>query len=286
MMKFLVTTVFVAIMGVSSVAAQSVAVGQEGRGYEERGLALVSQLRGDWQTINFAGSEDIARAVCGDISIPTTSSKTLEELDLNAPVVGIAQIDALMTMQLEGCKLLPLAEYPAQEYAFILFPPDSELDSLHDLNKNHRILVDTVGSGTSLFWNTIVRIEKEYGNSSDWINAKSVNGLVSLGPAMASIGEIDAVLLVTSEDSKMVLNWLDNLDWVLGELNDSDINDMEFGRGSLYERETVEFDTEGWWGSASEGRLCCSIFFVANPDWANSNISVINRIVNNVNSLR
>jgi hypothetical protein len=269
MKTFLATTAIVA-MTATGALAQGIGVGQEGRGYEARGLNMVEQLRGDWTTVNFTGSEDIARAVCGDTFVPTTNQQTLVEQGLEAPVVGIAQIDAIYTMGLENCNLQTLAEYPSQEYAFILFPPGSSYNELSDLGEGDRVLVDQVGSGTSLFWQTIVRIEQEHGDGSEWMNATPVNGATAFADGEAALGNIDAMIMVTSSDSTEVLNFLDNLDWELGELYDKDINDMQFGRGNLYDRETVSFDTAGW-GSTRNDAYVVRSFWIANRDWATAN---------------
>lgn len=284
-MKTLIATSAIVLMAATGALAEGIAVGQEGRGYERRGLALVEQLRGDWRTLNFTGSEDIARAVCGQTDVPMTNGQTLEEAGIPSPVLGIAQIDAVMTMQWEGCNLQTFSEYPTQEYAFILFPPGSNMNELSDLDENSRVLVDQIGSGTSLFWQTIVRIEQEHGDGSSWMNATPVNGAIAFADGEAALGNIDAMIMVTSSDSAEVLNFLDNLDWELGELYDKDINDMQFGRGNLYDRETVVFDTAGW-GSTRNDAYVVRSFFIGNREWAAQNQSLAGRIVRMTQTLQ
>ena len=86
----------IALLGITTLAAntavsENIGAGRDGWGYDRRAEAFVQQIRGDWQVVNFAGSEDIARAVCEDNDTP----------------LGIMQIDAMVQMKREGCTLQP-----------------------------------------------------------------------------------------------------------------------------------------------------------------------------------
>ncbi|WP_172330755.1 hypothetical protein [Mangrovicoccus sp. HB161399] len=214
----------------SDDAAIHVAVGQQGRGYEKRGQEIAQRLtqRGYEVWIdNYEGSDAISLALCGDRA-----------------TVGIMQIDAIFAREQEGCQLKTVANY-GNEYAFILFPPDSRMDELSDLGEGDRILVDTIGSGTELFWRTIVGIETgDMGNKSDWSKATPVHDLTLLAPTLAEQGDIDAMLMVGVAGNDEVTKLLEN-GWELGELYDKDINDMEFRGKSLYARENVKMEVPG-----------------------------------------
>lgn len=223
--KTLIAAAILSLAGTAVVAQDLfVAAGREGWGYDRRATALVEQLRGEWDVKNLSGSEDIAREVCAGTA-----------------QMGIAQVDAIYQMSTEGCNLLPLGIYPAQEYAFIMFPPDG-VSELHDLNSSNRILVGEVGSGAALFWRTIVSIENgEHGNGSSWSQAEAVYGPFALADTQASLGNIDAVIMVTSPDADIIQQLL-TAGWEVGELDDKDINDFQFNRGNLYERSTIRID--------------------------------------------
>lgn len=121
------------------------------------------------------------------------------------------------------------------EAALILFPPHAKHDQLSDLSAQSAVLVDTIGSGTDLFWHTIVRIEQgEDGSKDDWSNARVVNDPLELANVSAEMGEIDAVILVRKVDSPDVKNLLGQ-GWSLGELWDRDIDDLEFNGLPLYQ---------------------------------------------------
>lgn len=221
----------------ASVASADIqiGVGQEGRGYEAFGKQIVERLgaRAPAETVNYEGSDDISRAVCD-----------------GAADLGIMQIDAIYARQAEGCKLRVVGTYGA-EYAYLLVPGGSKLDELHDFNSSTRILVDTIGSGTDLFWHTIVGIEKgENGNKSTWADATPVNDPIFIAETMAEIGDIDAVLMVAVPGSAE-LKGLISSGWELIELVDKDINDQTFNGESLYPRATSEIEGTGGWFSGN-----------------------------------
>lgn len=256
-MKTLIMAGAIALMG-TSLAAQSIAVGQEGRGYERRGMAIAEQLRDGWDVTNFAGSEDIARAVCDDPDTP----------------IGIAQIDAIYTMEKEGCSLRTVGTYPSLEYAMILFPPGGD-DELSDLGAGDSVLVDELGSGTALFWNNIVSIEIDHGNGSDWMNATPVYDNVVFAESMAETGEIQAVVLVGDPNSQEVWDLI-NAGWDLGQFDDKDINDLQFRGKELYAKETINIDPPGMFNGDSEQSFVVTSYIIVNSD--NLDRSVMTRV--------
>lgn len=256
-------------LAATPLAAQSIAVGQEGRGYEAKGKALAGQLQNGWNVKNFTGSEDIARAVC-DSS--------------NETPIGIAQIDAVRVMEAEGCVLQTIGIYPSIEYAFIMFPPKGG-DSLSDLDETSSILVDQIGSGTALFWQTIVGIEAEHGNGSSWADAKPVYSNIVFAETMAATGEIDALILVGNPNSQDVYDLI-AAGWELGEFSDKDINDLKFRGSSLYSRETVVVDVPGKFFDIKEDAYVVPAFFIANKEWAAANMNDVTRIARLVKTLR
>lgn len=252
----------------------TVAVGQEGRGYESFGKEVISRLKNmDGEYENYAGSDDISLAVCdGDAE------------------GGIMQIDAIYARQKEGCRMRIVGTY-GSEYAYLLVPEDSKLDELHDFDSSTRVLVDEIGSGTDLFWNTIIDIETgEHGNSSTWSKANPVNDPLFLADAMADAGEIDAVLMVTTTDSAELRELIDG-GWELIQLEDKDINDLEFNGDSLYPREEAEIaGTSGFLsGNTSADSYVVRSFFVLNSDYAKADrkaFATVARAVKTVSKAR
>lgn len=243
MKKILLATAAVIGMAIPAAADTIIAVGQEGRGYEAFGKKMVERLVGKLpaEIKNYEGSDAISRAVCD-----------------GEAQVGIMQIDAIYARQKEGCSLRVVGTY-GTEYAYMLVPPGSKIDELHDLAAGNKILVDTVGSGTDLFWNTIVSIETgPQGNKSGWSKAASVNDPVFLAPSMADLGEIDAVLIVGTTKSKDVKELID-AGWELVAIDDKDINDEVFNGSSLYPREDAEIEGTGGWLSGNESNTSYAI---------------------------
>lgn len=198
-----------------------IAAGKTGGGYDAAAQRLKMRLEQrsiDAHVNNFNGSDEITLALC---------SKRAD--------VGFTQVDAIYARAMEGCNLRPLGLY-GKEFAYIFFPPDSRIDELDELDETKTVLVDTVGSGSDLFWHTIVGIETDpkHGNNSTWASAASVNEPVDMAPTLAEIGDIHALIMVRKPDSRDISNLL-ALGWKQGWLYDKDIDDVEFNERSLYE---------------------------------------------------
>lgn len=208
----------------------SIAAGKPGGGYDRRAIQISQRLeqRGiDATIVNLNGSDEISLALCAG------------RADL-----GIMQIDAIYARSLEGCQMKAIASY-GSEVALLIFPPRSPHDELSDLGPSSAILVDTIGSGTDLFWRTIVKIENgENGSGDDWAQARAVNDQLALANASAEMGEVQAVLLVRKPDSPDVQALLGQ-GWTLGELWDRNIDDLEFNGSSLYLSEELKVPTPG-----------------------------------------
>jgi hypothetical protein len=251
MKKLLISAI--AIMGFALPAMAdtlSIGVGQPGRGYEKFGKEMVVRMadRLDAEIVNYEGSDAISRAVCD-----------------GKAQAGIMQIDAIYARQKEGCKLRVVGIY-GKEYAFLMVPPNSDINALDDFDATTRILVDTAGSGTDLFWQTAVSIETgPDGNKSSWAQAKAVNDPILLAETSADIGEIDAVLMVSKPTSAEVKGLID-AGWELVEFYDKDLNDQMFNGESLYPTGTAEVEGTGGWlsGNTSSDSYTIRSFIVLN----------------------
>lgn len=207
-----------------------IATGKPGGGYDRRAIQIEQRLeqRGiEAQILNLNGSDEIALAVCA-----------------GRAALGIMQIDAIYARSLEGCQMKAVASY-GSEVAVLLFPPRAKLDELSDLGPGSAVLVDTIGSGSDLFWRTLVKIETgEQGSGDGWAQARAVNDPLELANASAEMGEIHAVLLVRKPDSPDVQALLGQ-GWKVGELWDRNIDDLEFNGGKLYLSEKLTIPTPG-----------------------------------------
>lgn len=197
-----------------------IGAGKAGGGYDAAAQKLatrLSQRNTDAVVSNYNGSDEITLALCQ-----------------KAADIGYAQIDAIYARGQEGCFLKPIGMY-GTEVATIWFPPKSSDNELEDLTAESRILVDTIGSGSELFWNTIVGIETnpDMGSGDDWASAQPVYEPLDMAPTLGSFGEIDALLIVRKPGSNDVA-FLQEQGWQQGWVYDKDINDLMFNDVSLY----------------------------------------------------
>ena len=197
-----------------------IGAGKAGGGYDKAAQTLslrLQQRNTDAVVSNYNGSDEITLALCQ-----------------KAADIGYAQIDAIYARGQEGCFLKPIGIY-GTEYATIWFPPKSSNNELEDLTADSRILVDTIGSGSELFWNTIVGIETgEDGSGDEWASAQPVYEPVDMAPTLGSFGEIDALLIVRKPGSAD-FDYLQEAGWELGWVYDKDINDLMFNDVSIYQ---------------------------------------------------
>lgn len=224
-MKRLLLSMTIALLALPAAGQTvSIASGKVGGGYDARAQIIEQRLdqRGlDTSVENLNGSDEISLAVCS-----------------GRAQIGIMQIDAVYTRALEGCTVKPVAIYGA-EYAFLLLPPKSKFDELADFGAQNAVLVDTIGSGSDLFWRTIVKIETgDEGGNDAWASARIVNDPLELANASASMGDIDGVVIVRKLESPDISRLLD-MGWTLGQMWDRDIDDLQFNGQPLYASEKV-----------------------------------------------
>ena len=227
---FYALTLTLLLPSLASAEGLTIATGKAGGGYDRRAIQIGQRLeqRGiEAQIVNLNGSDEISLAVCS-----------------GRAGLGIMQIDAIYARSLEGCQMKAVASYGA-EVALLLFPPRAKHDELSDLGPGTAVLVDTIGSGSDLFWRTIVKIETgEHGSGDEWALARAVNDPLELANASAEMGEIHAVLLVRKPDSADVQALLGQ-GWTVGELWDRNLDDLEFNGGTLYLSEKLAIPTPG-----------------------------------------
>lgn len=204
-----------------------VAAGKPGGAYDTRAIDLVERLaqRGLPSVVNnFNGSNEISLAMCGG------------KADL-----GIMQRDAMFARFNEGCDLKPIGLF-GEEYGMLFFPPQSDYDEISDLTSADTVMVDTIGSGSELFWKTIAKIESgDDGSHDDWASVQVNNDPIELATVNAENNEIQAILLVRKKSSSDVTRLLE-LGWSLGYLYDKDIDDQQYKAASLYVSKKIDVD--------------------------------------------
>lgn len=224
-MKSIVLAMVLAVTATTSFAQDKnapviIAAGMQGGGYDKFAKAMATRMtqRGysAVSVSNNNGSDAITLAAC-----------------TGKADVWLAQVDAIYTRYQEGCVLAPVADY-GTEVAVLMVPPKSNIDELSDITEQDRVATDGIGSGTELFWKTIVAIENgDNGSKDEWSRATMVESSPDMLNTMANFGDIQAAVLVRKKDSDHIKVLL-NQGWAIVELWDKDINDEEFNNLPLY----------------------------------------------------
>lgn len=213
--------------------------GSPGRNYDAvmRKIGNELETRGVQVTIkNLNGSEDILNALdrgeCAygpaQKDIHWSIARNNKSFDANVRGVDVLYNEAMTMMCSE----------------------DSGIDELDEVTESTTVITDSIGSGSSLTWDNLINIEKEYGNSNNWINAQVSNRPLSEAPAAFALGEADCAFGVGAVPS----GWATELNHDSGAwpvyVYDKDINDLVVGKGSLYPPKripqgsyTTKFDT-------------------------------------------
>ena len=248
--NIIITAAFV--LGAGTAIAQdkaaplTIAAGMQGGGYDQfaQNMAVRLAQRGysAVTVTNNNGSDAITLAACND------------KAD-----VAITQIDAIFARFQEGCNLTPVADYGI-EYAIILFPPKSDDYKLRHLTATDHVAVDGIGSGTELFWKTIVAIDNgDNGDKANWSKAVPVESSPDQLNTMANFGDIQAAILVRKTDSKDITMLLEQ-GWTIGEMWAGDIDNQQFNNKPLYESTEPKFVYSG--GSVSNYAYAVRSFVV------------------------
>lgn len=216
------------VMAQDKASPVTIAAGMQGGGYDKFAKTMATRMSQRGYTAvtvsNNNGSDAITLAACN-----------------GKADVWIAQVDAIYTRYQEGCVLSPVADY-GTEVAVLLVPPKSNIDELADLTDKDHIATDGIGSGTELFWKTIVAIENsDNGTKAAWSRAGMVESSPEMLNTMANFGDIQAALLVRKTDNEQIKMLL-NQGWKTAELWDKDINDEEFNNLPLYESGEATFN--------------------------------------------
>lgn len=216
----------------AGAAEVTLCAGRQGGGYDGimRSVGAELERKGHTVTVlNLAGSEDI-----------------LDNLNGGKCSFGPAQGDIFYKKNKESpgslAKVVPV-DVLYNEAMQLVCSEASGYDELDDIQAGDAVIVDVIGSGSSLSWENMVAIEKEYGNGSYWAQATptyspldEAGGAIALGQAKCAFGV-----------GKVPIDWAKGLlerGGVLSEVYDKDINDLEFNGSSLYQ--TVNVDVEDY----------------------------------------
>ena len=158
---------------------------------------------------------------------------------------------------------------------------DSGIDELEEIDDTTKVIVDVIGSGSALSWDTMVSVEKEYGSGSSWINAQLQFSPLDEAVAALSLGEADCAYGVGAIPS----NWAKSLDdagenvvWIY----DKDLNDLTVGKAPLYPSTRVPY---GAYSSKFDTYLIPAVLFRSNKTPKDAGVdSLVKRIAPSLGS--
>lgn len=223
---FATATIAIGLLSVSSVSyAEDVVLcsGKPGGGYDSLMKEIGNELSRQGhsvQILNLNGSEDI-----------------INHLNAGKCHYGPAQKDIHYRKFKQDSSVTSsvVPRSPLYTEALTLVcSKNSRYDELSDIREGDTVIVDTIGSGSALTWETLVAIEKEFGNGSSWSKAipeytplDEAAGALELGVAKCAFGV-----------GKVPINWASDIEKQGGRISwiyDKDINDLEYNGGPLYD---------------------------------------------------
>lgn len=215
----------VALIGMTSFASAAdvtLCAGKPGLKYDSIMQSIGQELTRQGHNvsiINLGGSEDILNA-----------------LNAGRCAYGPAQKDVHYLLTKQNAALASTTTPIALLYNEVMqmfCTKDSGIDELEDITADTKIITDAIGSGSALSWSTMVNIEKEYGGSDEWSQAKTEFTPLDEAVAALSLGNADCAFGVGG----MPISWgtaLDQNGFTVVYLSDKDLNDLLVGKAPLY----------------------------------------------------
>lgn len=226
-------------IALATLATQAAAVevtlcsGRSGGGYDAvmKGIAAELQKRGAVVKINnLPGSEDILRSLEAGTCEYGPAQKDVHYL--------LSKSDSSLTSVVSPVEVL------YKEAMTLVCSASSRYDELSDLVAGDVVIVGEIGSGSALTWESLISVEKEFGNGSDWINATPEYSELAEASASLALGSAKCAFGVGAIPSAWALHSVqqgNTISWV----EDKDINDLEYAGGPLYPAGSVSSEPYG-----------------------------------------
>lgn len=221
--RLLLTSAALLLASPAMAADITLCAGKAGGGYDGLMQTIGAELvnKGNNVTVlNLAGSEDILNALAdGKCSYGPAQKDVSYLMTKQNPALAVKDTPILVLYN---------------EAMTLVCSKESGYDELSDIKAGDGIIVDTIGSGSALTWETMVGIEKEFGNGSSWAQATPEYSALDEAGAALSLGTAKCAFGV----GKAPIDWasqMEDLGGVVSEVYDKDINDLEFNGQSLYE---------------------------------------------------
>lgn len=123
------------------------------------------------------------------------------------------------------------------EYVHLITRADSDIKSIKDLNKKHKIAVGRADSGTQVTWSSFVKEDASYKD----IATLPLAGTIAL--SKLSAGEVDAVLMVSGLMGGDAVRANNAGTYRLAEVDDWDFNDVMYRGKKVYDFKNIPAKT-------------------------------------------
>ncbi len=215
-----------ALLSLASVAHAgdiTLCAGRAGGGYDGLMQTIGAELskKGENVTIlNLGGSEDILNALAdGKCSYGPAQKDVSYLLTKQNPALAVK--DTPITVLYNEAMTLVCSKA-------------SGYDELSDIQEGDTIIVDAIGSGSALTWETMVGIEKEFGSGDSWSKATPEYTPLDEAGAALGLGTAKCAFGV----GKAPIDWatdIEKLGGVVSEVYDRQLNDLLYNGIPLYE---------------------------------------------------
>ena len=222
--SLLASAALMAFAGPAMATDITLCAGAPGRNYDSvmQSVAIQLNKRGHHAIVkNLGGSEDILR-----------------ELDAGTCDYGPAQKDVHYKLSKESATFASTVSPLVLMYneAMQMFcSEDSGIDELEEIDETTTVIIDSIGSGSALSWQTMKDVENEYGNKSSWINAKTIYEPLDEAGAIIALGEADCAFGVGAVPAAGWGSELNEGGLTPVYIYDKDLNDLIVGKSPLYQ---------------------------------------------------
>lgn len=232
-MALAAASVIAAALAPTMVMAQDgpvkLCAGRAGGGYDATMRTIAAELERqgvDVEVANLDGSEAILNGIVDGTCDYGPAQKNVHYL--------MSKQSGAVTSKAVPVSLL------YNEVVTMMCSKDSGYDELSDLKEGDGVIVNVIGSGSALTWESMVAVETEFGNGSAWIKATPIYTPLDEAMASISLGQAKCAIGVGS----VPISWAKEMNEqgaVVGWVYDKDLNDLEYAGSSLYEEVRVPY---------------------------------------------
>lgn len=154
---------------------------------------------------------------------------------------------------------------------------ESGIDELEEIDETTTVIVDKLGSGSAMSWETMVAIEKEHGGTDDWTQAQISYTPLDEAQATIALGNADCAFGVGGLGSPWATA-LNEAGLTPLYIYDGDLNDLNVGKAPLYNPIRVQKAQSGY-STKFDTYLIPAVLFRSNKSPVDAQIdSIVKRL--------